>query len=133
MNKLGIAILMIGIVCFSIHCADEPEAEEKKETIQSEQLQGYWEVVKAERDEKPTQLLDNTSFYFSGDSMQTNLPTQEGKAAYVWAEDDIIRQADDITTYTVHSLNKDSMEFSVTLQGFNFDMTLLKIQTDSLK
>ena len=85
------------------------------------------------RNEKPTKLLDNTNFYFTDDSMKTNLPTQEGKAAYSWADNEIIRQSDDITTYTVHTLNKDSLEFSVELQGFNFEMTLQKVKKDSIE
>jgi hypothetical protein len=112
---------------------DSEDKKEKQLNVNKEQLDGYWEVVYAERGDSPTRLLDNTRFYFTKDSMETNLPTQEGKAAYSWSDNELIRQANDITTYTLYTLNKDSLEFSVELQGSRFNLLLEKSKRDSSK
>lgn len=125
-NLMSIILLLIG-VGFLTHCAEK--AADKKDTAQLEkpELKGAWEVTKAMRDGELTKTLDNTIFLFTEDSMITNLPTQEESAQYTWAENQLIRQGDDITTYNVHTLNKDSMEFSVVLKGSSFRMRLQKV------
>ena len=118
-------LVLISLLC--IHCADQEKSEESEsKELTKKELQGSWEVIAATRDGDRTRTLDNTVFRFTDDSMYTNLPTQDDPATYAWDENHLVRSSGDLTIYNVHTLNKDSLEFSVVLRGSTFRMYLNK-------
>lgn len=112
-------------VLFSYGCqSGEKESSVEPSEISVEKLTGRWELVAARRDGKLTQVLDNTYFIFSGDSLMTNLPSKEGRYKFKKMDNEIVTQEVSPTFYKIHSIYTDTMEFSVNLQGYLFEFTL---------
>lgn len=120
---------IVMICLLFIACESDPKEDVNEQAeFDHEQIVGSWQVTTAFREGQTTQTLDNTHFHFTSDSMFTNLPTQELPTTYTWSEGQLIRQGTDTTIYTVHTLKKDSLEFSVVLQGSTFRMQLFRLR-----
>jgi hypothetical protein len=118
-----------GILCFAsvlILACQKPEEEssEEKSEFSIEKLSGHWELVEAKRDGKFTRVLDNTYFIFTKDSILTNFPSKEGRYSFQVIENEIVTEEQSPTFYKVHNIYQDTMEFSVNLQGYLFEVTL---------
>lgn len=118
-----------GILCFAavliVACqSTEEETSDTSSEFSIEKLTGHWELVSAKRDGKFTRVLDNTYFVFTRDSVMTNFPSKEGRYSFKKLENEIVTQETSPTFYKIHSINQDTMEFSVNLKGYLFEVTL---------
>lgn len=118
-----------GVLCltaiFIMGCqATEKESTEANLEFSINELTGQWELVAAKRDGKSTRVLDNTYFIFSKDSVMTNFPSKEGRYEFQMIENEIVTKEESPTFYKIHALYQDTMEFSVNLHGYLFEVRL---------
>jgi hypothetical protein len=116
-------VLFAGFLLFACK-SDQKENQDSSKTISTNDILGTWELVSAKRDGKYTKVLDNTYFVFTADSMGTNFPSKEGVFKYDKIEGEIVTYEDEPTFYKLKTIRSDTLEFSVALKGFTFDMVL---------
>ncbi len=123
--KSNLCITIFAFIPLFFACkSEQTENKDDSETISTDDLLGTWELVSAKRDGQYTKVLDNTYFVFSSDSMGTNFPSKEGVFEYDRIEDEIVTHEDEPTFYKLKTIRSDTLEFSVALKGFIFDMVL---------
>ncbi len=120
MRILALALLLLCVSCAS----DSPTAPVA--AIDHSGVIGYWELVSASRNGKPTGTLKDAYFNFElPASMQTNLFGNEIPNDYSW-QDSTIVIVDSSMMYRVRSLTPDSMELSFDLNRYAFDLSLIR-------
>ena len=93
-------------------------------------IKGYWEIVKASRDNKSTSTLENAFINIDSDStLITNLLRKEIQSSYV-RDNDVIRQSSpELIEYQILNLTNDTLELHTEIRGYDFNFVLLKIDS----
>ena len=84
-------------------------------------IAGTWYLKKAQADGSVTQRLDGTTFTFSDGKLSTNVP-QIGEGPYHFEKNKLIQQVEPEITYTVETLDEDTLVLSMTLRDIVFLM-----------
>ena len=93
-------------------------------------LKGYWEIVKASRDNKTTSTLENAFINIENDStLSTNLLRKEIRSTYVRDNDKIRQSSPELIEYQILNLTDDTLELHTEIRGYDFNFVLLKIDS----
>jgi hypothetical protein len=124
--KVTCFIGLLSLIILACHSTEANEQEKQKLDLTEVDLSGRWELVSARRDGKLTRVLDHTYFIFSNDTIQTNFPSKEGIYSFDRIDNEIVTDEKSPTFYKVISSYKDTMEFSLNLRGYLFELTLVE-------
>ncbi len=101
--------------------------EEKSAQID---IKGYWEIVEASRDHKPTSTLEKAFINIENDStLITNLLRKEIQSPYVRDNDKIRQSSPEPIEYQILNLTNDTLELQTEIRGYDFNFILLKIDS----
>ncbi len=93
-------------------------------------LKGYWEIVKASRNNKTTSTLENAFINIENDStLSTNLLRKEIRSTYVRDNDKIRQSSPELIEYQILNLTDDTLELHTEIRGYDFNFVLLKIDS----
>ena len=97
----------------------------------SEDLQGYWEVIGAYRDGKPTHTLDGAKFRFTSEQhLATNITGKTDSAEYELVNSNIHHHGHEKAVYHINRFEDGQMELNVELRGRDFYLNLEKVTGD---
>ena len=111
------------VTVVSMSCKEEKKSDEFD-------LAGYWEIVKASRNNKPTLTLEKAHINFENDStLSTNLLRKDIQSPYV-REGNIIKQSSpELIEYEIVRLAEDSLQVHTVIRGYDFDLHLIKVDS----
>ena len=117
---------LLSLICFQSSC--------KKEGSIQVDIKGYWAVVEAERNGKPTLTLENAFIHFIQDSvLETNLLRSTVQSSFVQIDNRIIQDYPERIEYEIQLRSKDSLYLQTEIRGYEFDFTLVYIDSLSTR
>lgn len=99
--------------------------QNKKSLTQIEDLQGKWNIIKAERNGKKTMLLQDGFLSFKENSIISNINERGDTLTNNYTIDNNLIKSDDFE-YNVLYNNNDTMKVSMNIKNFSFKLILKK-------
>ncbi len=117
-------VLLISVLLLLMgSCQSETDLSEKD-------LVGKWKVVFAQRNGRATELVNGAMFVFDDKGyMNTDITGVEDKGSFTVEEMVLIHHGERDVLYTLNKLTRDSMQLVVDLQGLNFVLDLVRLQS----
>ena len=124
MRSYSYVLFLICITMAFIAC--EPEAE-----INENDIIGLWEVVYAERNGKPTELVEGALFEIRPDStMTTDLTGVEQDGAFDYVDGTLHHHSAEPLSYHMMELSRDSMTMRVDIRGLKFMLDMVRQEAE---
>jgi len=122
--KLSYIVLILSVVFLGFGgCKTDTAVDE-------EDLAGVWQVVFAERNGKITELVNGATFVFDDTgSMTTDITGFDDKGSFTIEEPILMHHGKNEVLYTLNKLTRDSMQLAVDLQGLNFVLDLVRLES----
>ena len=118
--RSGYGVLMIGMMLLSLVACKEEQA------VQHSDLIGMWVVTYAERDGKPTELINGAVFQIDDSTMSTDFTGFEKHGRYEFDGSVLRHSAQGESVYEVVSVRVDTMDLRTRVSGLRFDMELMR-------
>ena len=121
-------ILTFFLVSIQLSCTLDSEAKTKSKKVDlHKHLVGNWIITAAEKNGRPTGMLEGAYFKFqSGNKMSTNLTGSEISYDYVVKKDEIHQIGNIEIFYKVLSIQDTTMVLTFDMRGFPFKLNLTK-------
>ena len=108
--------------------------KEKNPVDSNSDITGYWELVEAQRNGKPTLTLENAFIHFIQDSvLETNLLRKTVQSSYLKLDNRIIQDYPERIEYEIQSQSNDSLYLQTEIRGYKFDFKLVYIDSLSTR
>ena len=117
--------LVLGVLLMSIGVAVLGGCEEEA-GMETDNLEGTWQVVEATRNGKQTELVNGAEFVFDEGSMVTDITGFRDSGQYVLEGVNLMHHGRADVPYTVNHITSDSLQLSVVLRGLSFVLDLEK-------
>ncbi len=135
MNTFKHITLFLALVFMSTTaCTDDASSTENKVPVAS-LLIGHWELDQAIRNGKVAPTMEGTYFTFNdNNSMRSNMMGSDQASVYNLNDRVITQSSNGVKTeYLVENITSDSLRLTTTIQGFNFDLSMLKAEKPTEK
>lgn len=118
---LSIVLLFSGIFLFSC-----------KQVVEYQDIEGNWTLIRATRNGKPTQTLENVFFDFSTENrMMTNLLGSENTFNINYNYPAIkIENSSELERLTVKKLVHDTLHLELRLMNYKYDFFLMRTESN---
>lgn len=118
---LSIVLLISGIFLFSC-----------KQVVEYQDIEGNWTLIRATRNGKPTQTLENVFFDFSKENrMMTNLLGSENTFEINYNYPAIkIENSSELERLTVKKLLRDTLHLELRLMNYKYDFYLMRTESN---
>ncbi len=118
--------LLLSWSCFQSSC-------KKQDSIRSD-IKGYWALVEAQRNGKPTLTLENAFINFIQDSvLETNLLRKTVQSSFVQFDKRIIQDYPERIEYEIQLRSNDSLYLQTEIRGYEFNFTLVYVDSLSTR
>lgn len=117
------------LICLSFSCLILVTSCET-DASQTIDVNGYWEIVEAVRNGKPTLTLENAYIHFRPDSiLETNLLRTVVESPYVQNGNSIIQESPRLIQYNIVSQSNDSLSLETEIQGYQFRFVMVYVDS----
>lgn len=103
-----------------------------KEQVEYQDLEGTWTLIRAMRNGKPTQTLENVFFDFDpGNRMMTNLLGDESSFEIVYNYPNIkVESSSELDHLTVKKMTGDTLHLELRIMNYKYDFFLMRSETN---
>jgi len=118
---LGVSLLLTGMYLSSC-----------KQMVEYQDIEGNWTLIRAMRNGRPTQTLENVFFDFSAENrMMTNILGAENTFDIAYKYPAIeIKNSSDLEQLTVKELVHDTLHLELRLLNYKYDFYLLRNESE---
>lgn len=119
------SVLLCVMTLLMVSCKEEV-------SVDAGQLSGHWAVFNAERNGRPTALLNGAIFQFQEDGMlHTNITGEELAGRFEVEKNQIQFNAEQTMLFQVNGLSGDTLSLGMTIQSNQFLLDLHRTTTES--
>lgn len=114
-------LVLISLLLSIVSCKSEPIVN-----YSADQVHGYWELVKAKRDDKVTNTLKGAWVKILGNEMMDNFFSNETKYEFKVEGNTLYHLTDPVREFKIKHLTKDTMRLSTVHLDYKFDFEFKK-------